>query len=210
VLKGNTELWDLVGKEVDDKQIMKSWFDFFGTRDISKFDFRKPPEAYVVSKQKLVLQQRKKSHVFLQRMMTTPNFLSEYQFYTDGIIDVEYIMIKPKERRGQVRVRIEQQVFYKAYCSYIDRYHPGAKKVYFPTFLQECEELGVDVCKKSVRIRRDLHNKGQTQNPYRCVDLWWEDYKNHFTTIYKCPPPQTWITEDKVSLQRLLDYLGKK
>jgi hypothetical protein len=205
VLKGNTKFWDAVGVEVLDKQIMKSWFDFFSTRDLSKFDFRVPPEVFVVSKQKLVLQQRKKSHVFLQRMMTTPNFLSEYQFYTDNIIDVERIAVKPKERRGQVRIRIEQGVFYKAYCFYIDKYHPGAKKVYFPTFLKEVEELGVVVCDKSVRIRRDKDK----QNPYKVVDLWWEDYLSAFKTLYKCDPPELWITEDEKGLQRLYDFLGK-
>jgi hypothetical protein len=204
VLKGNKKVFDKLGEEVTSKCVMKAWFDFFATRKgIDTFDVTVVPEEIQVSKQSVILRQRKQSHMFLERMMGDPDFLRRYHFYGDNIVDITFIENQPKERQGQVRIRIEQTALYDAYKTYLDVYTKGAAKArYFPTFKKEVEQLGIIFEKRRLRIR------SKSKKTFNVCDLYWEDYQKAFKRVYKSEPP-LWVTEDRTVLEDIYLTLGK-
>jgi hypothetical protein len=122
--------------------------------------------------------------------------------YGDDVVDITLIEKQPKERQGQVRIRIEQLAFYQAYTTYLDLYTKGSAKArHFPTFKKEVEQLGIIFETSRLRIRK-------SKKTFMVCDLYWSDYQNAFKKMYKCDPPE-WVTEFRGMLEEIYITLGK-
>jgi hypothetical protein len=136
--------------------------------------------------------------------MSDQAFLDTFYLFSDDIVNIEYLHSKPKERRGQVRTRIQQLAFFKAYCKYLELYHPGSKPRFFHTFLEEVVELGVIVVEKPIRIRPD-----KSQRTFKVVEIFWFDYQRAFKKLYRGDAPANWVCEQRGGLELLYTRLGK-
>ena len=205
-LKPDKKFWRDLGNEVENLDVMHAWYTFFKNRDLSDYDYKEVPKELDATKIDAVMNQRPKSHEFLDMYFSSLNFMEDYAphqcttWKTNMMVSKMRLGCKPKERYGQILIRYEQKQLYAAYQQFVKQLYPNSKSRDFKTFIAEIEQLGA-IVKQRVRVKP----KGKIRNVF---DFYQPDFESLHMERYK-KKPNTWFVEDTKEFERVSTTLAK-
>jgi hypothetical protein len=106
--------------------------------------------------------------------------------------------MQPKERFGQVRIRIEQKQLYLCYTMMMKDLYSSSRAHDFNTFTEEIKKMGA-IPGEKIRVKTN----GFLRDVF---DFYWPDFKNRHTDMYKVEPPE-WFTTDPEKLNEVSNQL---
>jgi hypothetical protein len=203
-LKGDFDFWKALHLEMDNTNVAHAFYMFLKTRDVSRFH---PETSHVAStrlKSLAVADAMTKSHVFVERFFSEPNFHNPTELHKLGYMPQEWaqqISIskrnRPKERAGQVLIRISQTGFYKCYTLFMRTYFPSSKAHNMTTFFKQITDVGLVVQENRQRINKVTH---------RTVDCYWDDFSTEYKDRYQMNATP-WVTTQPDMLKIMISDL---
>jgi len=199
-LKPETKFWVALAEEVLNLDKMKAWYIFFKTRDLRNFNYKTVLPEFANTKTSAIMKQRPKSHIFLENYFKSESFLIDYRY--DGCFQMNWLKNmnvstiqpgrKPKERRGQVRIRIEQKQLYWCYTMMMKQLYSSSRAHDFGTFSDEIKRLGA-----IPGDRKRIKPNGWVRDVF---DFYWPDFEKMHKKLYKVEPKK-WFVIDPIQLK---------
>jgi hypothetical protein len=203
-LKGDFDFWKDLHLEMDNTNVAHAFYMFLKTRDVSKFHPEKSHVASTLLKSLAVADAMTKSHVFVERFFSEPNFHNPTELHKLGYLPQEWAQQisvskrnRPKERAGQIMIRISQTGLYKCYTLFMRTYFPSSRAHNMTTFLKQIADVGLVVQENRQRINTVTH---------RTVDCYWDDFSTEYKERYQMEATP-WVTTQPDVLQTMISDL---
>ena len=126
------------------------------------------------------------------------NYIPQYTPFSTFLKKIQAHVMERGDRKGQLRIRIEYQLFYGLYRAFMKANYPASRARNIDTFLKETALLGVGKSCKRQQVNK---------NNYVVVDVFYQTlvamWKNEYPTV----PFHVWDSE--LNRKEFMDNLTK-
>ena len=189
-----------VYEEMDSLDVGYAFYTFFKHRDLGEWTPASEPPTN--AKGKTIACCIKKSHTFLNEFFVDMDwiisYIPQYKTWSSFLKKIEAHVMARGDRKGQLRIRIEYQIFYGLYRAFMKANYPASRARNIDTFCKETALLGI--CKSD---KRQSVNK----NNYVVVDLFYQSLSAMWKNEYPTVPFHVW--DSVINRKEFMDNLTK-
>ena len=181
-----------VYEEIDSLDVGYAFYTFFKQRDLGEWEPSCNPPSK--AKDRTIAACIKKSHTFLNEAFVNSEWLRTNM--PAGICwgtFLKKVEVHIMERggndwnKGELRIRIEKNLFYGLYKTFMREHYPASKQRNQDTFFKETALLGVGTSDKRQSVNK--------RSNYFVVDIFYKKFKRFWEKEYPSIPVHEWDSE---------------
>jgi hypothetical protein len=173
-LKNNKKFWTDLHAEFSNLDIAKAWYDHLKSRPVENFDYRTNSVASDTAKLDSITDCMPKSHLFMNTVFTTEEFLGSYK---------NRIQILQKKNKPP-KIRVDKAAFYQYYKLFVSNNYSSSSARHINTFEKELLAVGV--------INPEKRQKLNHQNRF-VLEFEFDTIQRMFQKRYKGMSVNEWV-----------------
>jgi hypothetical protein len=173
-LKNNKKFWNDLHSEFSNLDIAKAWYDHLKARPVDNFNYHTNSTASDTAKLDSITDCMPKSHLFLNNVFTTEDFLVTYK---------RQIQVLQKKNKPP-KIRVDKATFYQAYKFFVGNNYSSSSVRHINTFLKELSTVGV--------VNPDKRQKLNGKNRF-VLEFEFDAIQRVFQSRYKGMSVNEWV-----------------